>query len=708
MSLNTILSTATSGLMAAQQGLRTVSDNIANVNTPGYVRKVVDQTSLVTLGAGAGVDVIGVRRVIDRYLQTASLGSSAAAGSAAVQAELYDRVQSLFGDPSDTNSFFGRLDEAFSEFSALGNDPSSSLQRSDSIAALQSFFDESSRIASSLNDLQAETDTRLRADVDHVNDLLDKISKLNGDVSRAKYSGTDSSGSENIQAQLVNELSGLIDFQSSERSSGGLILRSADGLLLADVGSAKFSYNTSAGSAGYLTLEPAQGGGTTFEAKLQSGELLGLLKMRDQEIPGAMSQVTEFVSKAAQQINAAHNGYSAVPAPASLTGRNTGMGADLTTAVANFTGKTTLAFMNSAGVIQDRVAIDFTNKTITLNSGGAQSYATPATFQSVIDTALTGIGSLTFSGGVMTLSASTGGVAVADDPTTPSMKAGQGFSQFFGLNDLVRSASFAPYETGLSGSDPHGFGSTESITIRISDSSGARLRDVKIDIPDPPANDMDALLTAMNAPGGGVGGFGKFTLDANGRMVFASAGTAGASVSVLSDSTARGTNGPSLSNLFGIGPAEQASAASSFGIAKTISQNPALLALAKVNLAATSTQSAITPGDGSGGVALATAGERITTFGAVNNFAATSTTLSRYATEFAGLLGRRAASAETQKSSADAVKTETETRRASYEGVNMDEELVRLTTYQQAFNASARLVQAANDMYDVLLSMTLK
>ena len=35
----------------------------------------------------------------------------------------------------------------------------------------------------------------------------------------------------------------------------------------------------------------------------------------------------------------------------------------------------------------------------------------------------------------------------------------------------------------------------------------------------------------------------------------------------------------------------------------------------------------------------------------------------------------------------------------------MDEELIRLTTYQQAFNASARLIQAVNDLYDELLKV---
>ena len=172
MSLTTVMSNATSGLLAAQSGLRTVSDNIANVNTPGYVRKVVDQTSLVTLGAGSGVDVVGIRRVIDKYLQNASLTAASTAGGAAVTAELSDRAQALFGDPSTDNSFFSRLDTAFSEFGALGNDPSSSLQRSEALSSLQGFFDESSRIASSMSDLQGETDTRLRGDVKGVRDLL--------------------------------------------------------------------------------------------------------------------------------------------------------------------------------------------------------------------------------------------------------------------------------------------------------------------------------------------------------------------------------------------------------------------------------------------------------------------------------------------------------------------------------------------------------
>ena len=51
------------------------------------------------------------------------------------------------------------------------------------------------------------------------------------------------------------------------------------------------------------------------------------------------------------------------------------------------------------------------------------------------------------------------------------------------------------------------------------------------------------------------------------------------------------------------------------------------------------------------------------------------------------------------------MQSEAETQRQSVEGVNLDQELVNLTTYQQAFSASARLVTATQDMFSALLTM---
>src|SRR3954471_1810721 len=118
MSLTIALKTATSGLMAAQTGLRAVSDNIANVNTPGYVRKTVEQRPVVVNGTGMGVEVTGITRVTDQYLQLASLTASSETSRWDVFSQYLDNAQALFGDPSDDNFFFNRLDDAYSAFAA--------------------------------------------------------------------------------------------------------------------------------------------------------------------------------------------------------------------------------------------------------------------------------------------------------------------------------------------------------------------------------------------------------------------------------------------------------------------------------------------------------------------------------------------------------------------------------------------------------------
>ena len=82
MSLNTILNIANSGLQTAQTQLRVVSDNVSNVNTPGYVRKIADQQSLTTQGVGTGVEIARIRLATDRFLQAASLsGADCGSGS---------------------------------------------------------------------------------------------------------------------------------------------------------------------------------------------------------------------------------------------------------------------------------------------------------------------------------------------------------------------------------------------------------------------------------------------------------------------------------------------------------------------------------------------------------------------------------------------------------------------------------------------------
>ncbi len=699
MSLSITLTSAASGLAAAQAGLRTVSDNIANVNTPGYVRKVLEQRHLVVAGAGAGVTVEGVKRVTDQYLQMASLTASSEAARWGAVSQYLDNAQSLFGDPSSDNFFFSRLDNVWSAFSAAANDPSSSLARTQALFNLEDFFSEARRINGQVNDLATNLDTQINADVNRANDLLGEINRLNSDITHATLSGADASGSQNIQSGLVNELSKLLNVRVAARLDGGVTLRSTEGVLLVGSGAAKLAYNRTDSTKGYIDAIPADGLGAPQPITINAGELRGLLDLRDTELPKLSDQIGEFVTRAAERINAVHNASASVPAPASLTGHDTGQAAS--TAFANFTGQATVAIVNTAGVVQRQVAIDFTAGTLSIDGGAAASYLPAANLPASLNAALGAFGTASFANGALALTAAGGGGVAIDEGT--SQKAGKGFSHFFGLNDLIRSSAISNYDTGLTAADPHGFVAGDAITLRLARPDGKPLADIAVTVP--AAANMSDLLASLNSTTTGVGLYGQFALDSRGALAFTPLAPTNATASVLTDTTQRGVGGPTISQLFGLGAADRQARASRFSVDGAISSDPTKLALAQLDLNVALGQPSLRAGDGRGALAMAAAGDVTTAFSPAGALGAVNMTLSRYAAEFGGAIGRGAASAENRMNSASAVEAEAMNRLQSVEGVNLDEELVRLTTYQQAFSASARMIQAAKDMFDVLASI---
>lgn len=698
MSLSIALQTATSGLMAAQTGLRTVSDNIANVNTPGYVRKAVDQQQLDVGGVGMGVQVTGVRRVTDQYLQLASLTANSDSGRWSAFSQYLDNAQSLFGDPSSDTYFFSRLDKAYSAAAAAANDPSNNLLRGQVVATVQDFINEAGRINTQLDQLGQTVDTRIGADVNQANNLLQQISKLNADISRAKLVQADASGAENIQSQLLDQLAGLVGVKVAQRPGGGVDVRSPEGVLLAGDTAVTLTYNKTSSTPGYITVTGGSVSSTVQPISVASGELRGLMEMRDGKLPGLSDQLGEFMTRAVNSLNDAHNASAAVPAPTTLTGRNTGL--DLPTAVSGFTGQTTIAITDTNGVTQHTYAVDFTAQTISVD-GGPASATSPASFLADLNAAMGANGTATYVNNQLSISATgTNGVAI-DEGT--SSKTGRGFSAFFGLNDLVRTSGFTTYETGLQPTDAHGFTAGQTITFRLSQSDGKPIRDVTVTMP--ALTQMSDLMNALNSTTTGVGLYGQFSLDANGVMSFTANQPLNAGLSVVTDTTSRGAGGPSFSQLFGIGVVERSARASRFTIDQTIQSDPTKLALAHLDLTVAAGQPSLRPGDGQGAVALAKSGDVTTLFQAAGSLGQISATVSRYASELGGAIGRDADAAATSKQSADAIQTEAENRRTSVESVNLDEELVRLQTYQQAFNASARMIQATKDLFDTLIQM---
>ena len=699
MSLTTILGSATSGLLTAQTQLRVISDNIANVNTTGYARKVVNQQSVSLSAMGGGVSVAGITRSVNQFLDQASYGASAQQGSASTISGMLDQAQGLFGDPTAANGFFNQLDQVFTDLSAAAQDPASSVSRNQALSTISEFFDQASSISTQLQGLSGQADSQISNTVSQINGLLSQIDQLNTTIVRDTATGGDVTGAQNAQGQLVDQLSSMLDISVNQRSDGGIDIQSGDGsLLVSRAGAAQLSFSTTGSTPGQVMV--ASPGGTAHPMQPQSGNLEGFLQLRNSQLPAMQAQLSQYVTQAANAINQAHNASTAVPPPTQLTGRNTGL--DLPTAISGFTGDTTVAIVSASGVMQSRVDIDFDAGTMSADGGGAMSF-TPSTFLATLNTALGSNGSASFNNGVLSLQASSGnGVSIADDPTTPSANAGRGFSQYFGLNDLVTSGGFPYAATGLTGSDPNGFNAGGVITLQLQNANGAALRNASVTVP--AGGTMDDLVSALNDNATGVGLYGAFSLSSNGQLSF-TPNQPGVSINVLSDTTQRGTGGPSLSGLFGIDPTVTNLLAGSFQVRPDIAANSSNLAMAQLDLSATAGQTALSPGDARGGLALAAVANQDISFNPAGSFGTMTTTLSDYASQLSGSIAQSAANADSNNTNAQAVSSEADSRRDSVEGVNLDQELINLTTYQQAYNASARLLQTVDQLYQTLLNI---
>jgi flagellar hook-associated protein 1 FlgK len=207
-----------------------------------------------------------------------------------------------------------------------------------------------------------------------------------------------------------------------------------------------------------------------------------------------------------------------------------------------------------------------------------------------------------------------------------------------------------------------------------------------------------------------LAGYGQTTFDANGRLTLQPTNSGIGRVDVLQDTTVRGGTSLSFSDIFGLGETLPAQRAVNQQINAAIRANPNLLGSAQADLYVNGANvlagvRVLSPGDGRGALAVEAAGTTPRPFADAGALTGQVTSIADYAARLAGHAGVRAEALEAAKDAAEAVREEVKQRRMGEEGVNLDEELVKMTTYQQAYAAASRMITAARDLYDIILNM---
>lgn len=705
MALNSILNIATSGLYASQSGIKNVSQNIANVNTKGYVRIEQEQSAVNLNGGVGGVSVTSIRRAADKFLQSATIAASTSAAKDSIKSQYLDQVQTVFGDPTGDSSLFTRIDEALGTFETAVLNPGSMSIRRDVLSKISNVLAQLGDVSDQVQDIRGNVDYEIASSIDEMNSILDRITKVNSDITRGNIQG-DANGAKEELSSLIDRLSEYIDIRADFKDTGVANIYTHDGTFLAGFEASKFSYTPSGGGMSvYNPIYISFGSDTNvreIDKSIQGGKIRGLMDLRNSDLADIADNLGEFAGKFADALNAVHNTNATLPAPSSLTGEDTGL---IAGDALNFTGQTTIAIVDTNGAMQRKIAIDFNAGTLSVNGGASVAFGTTiGGFTASLNAAMGGLGTASFANGKLSMTSTNAGQGIIfEEPKTGgSLRGDRSFPHFFGLNNIVTSSQPTNFATGLSATDAHGFTPGGTFTLKLNDASGQEIVTRQITVP---AGNWGNIISSMNSAATGLGLYGTFGFDAAGRMQWsANASATDFNLVMTEDLSPRGTTNLSFGQITGLNQDTRATRAAHMSINTMIAADPRKLGLAKSDIGTSAIGDVIVGmGDSNGAQDFFSILDKTFTFSASLGSMSRKMTLGEFSSALGGDIGVRAKSAETQKDAALALKDEAVNRRSNQEGVNLDEELIKLTTYQQSYAAAARMIKAADEMYQTLL-----
>lgn len=696
MSLNEILGSAVSGLSAAQAGIRSVSNNIANVGTPGYARERVALATGVTQGRVSGVVIGEPQRIADRFLEQTVYLRSSDIGKFEVTAGYLDRLQALLGEPGAESGLPARLDAITASAIAMTSAQSSPQNASgfvsdveDAIVSLRQLDDD---VAGLLGDVESE----VGYSVEGINVLLERIHGLNATVAHLQGQGRSAAGAEGQRMSAIEELSGMMKIAVRQQPDGRVNIDAANGAVLLDRRMRRLSYVVAGDGVAqpvYSVIdirfaneagEPATATGEKLDSAIVGGKLGGLLDLRDRALPGFSDQLGTLFGGLAETLNGVANAGTMFPPPNRLDGKPTGLtGSDRL----GFTGEAVFAVTDKQGTLVASTRIDFGTL------GGA---ATLDDGLAAINAGLGGTATASLQDGRLTIVAASAnnGVAVAQG-SPPSGRAGNGFAHYFGLNDIVRSEEGTLVPSGFRASDPHGFGPGETTQLELRDATGRTLGKTTLTGSSGPT--FGDLVDELNQSP--LGAFGNFAMDERGRVAFAASPAAsGAALSIASDSTSRNGTGVSFTALARL--TGSANGLTSAGVRAEMLADPSRLPLGRLRTDAAIGEPAVGSGDTRGASAFVAALGEAVDFGIGG-----SASLERFSSLLMGRTGTQAAQAQDLLVDAAARRDDAVNRRDSFAGVNLDEELSQMVVLQNSYSAAARVITTATKMYDTLLEM---
>jgi flagellar hook-associated protein 1 FlgK len=302
-SLFSSLSIAVSALQAEQGALNVTSNNVANINTPGYARQraVIEQgipLSQPPLVFGSGVQFAQPQSVRDDILELRLHEETQQQGQFDAEVQQLQQAQNGFQGTNDVGT---HLTDFFNSLNQLSADPSSLPLRQGVLTAAGNLAASFRATARNLELQRLRIDTSVGQSVDQINTLTKKVAALNQQIAELETGHQDAGVLINQRTETIRQLSQLIDVRVVTNESS-ISLTTANGAALV-ASNQSFALSTQLDPTGVAHVYSQ---GSDITGKLAGGSLNGLLTVRDQSLPGLLNQLDTLAAGVSSTLNGVH------------------------------------------------------------------------------------------------------------------------------------------------------------------------------------------------------------------------------------------------------------------------------------------------------------------------------------------------------------------------------------------------------------------
>ena len=313
--LTAALYAANTSLYVNSRDLDVVSRNIANVETPGYTKKVFSRSSIVYGSQGGGVYGDGVDRFVPVELLRQSRFQNSVTTSLEQTSVSLSRVEVAFGNPSDENSIGALLGELEDAFRQAALEPEDNLLHLQVLQTAQRFTEELNQMTDLIQEERRQAELSIEETVDTVNELVSDIHLLSDQIVLVQAGNGDASDLKDKRDALVNSLSEEIDISYYEETNGRMIISLTDGKTLLEKQPFELTFTrrnvtpqsyydpaipapgAGSGLLGGIILDVPDGGpDIDVTSSFSGGKLGGLIEVRDEILPQAQAQLDELAT----------------------------------------------------------------------------------------------------------------------------------------------------------------------------------------------------------------------------------------------------------------------------------------------------------------------------------------------------------------------------------------------------------------------------